>query len=350
VAEKPTEQWVEKFELIMIGNADDAKAHMPKGKSAFIGDWDERFADWGKFTVNPDFVLNSLHYDRAWKTEYEIECMRRANRRGARGHVAAERAFREGASEFEIHLAYLRASDHPDEELPYGNIIALNEHGATLHYYHHGRERIDEEQRFSFLIDAGASYNGYASDITRTYSQRQDMFQQLIAAMNEMQLLLVESVKPGVNYPDIHLSAHRAVAEILRHFDFVHLDDEAIFDRGITSTFLPHGVGHYIGLQVHDVGGFMADRTGKTIPKPEGHPYLRLTRVVEAGHVFTIEPGFYFIESLLADLAKSDNSQYINWPKVDAFRKFGGIRIEDDIVVTETGHENLTRDAFNHVA
>jgi Xaa-Pro dipeptidase len=349
-AEKPTEKWVEKFELIMIAEGDDAKPHMPKGKTAFIGEWDERFAGWGDLHANPEMVVNSLHYDRAWKTEYEVECMRRANRRGARGHVAAERAFREGASEFEIHLAYLRASDHPDEELPYGNIIALNEHAATLHYYHHGRERIDEEERFSFLIDAGASYNGYASDITRTYSQRQDMFQQLIAAMNEMQLLLVEAVKPGVNYPDIHFMAHRAVAEILRHFDFVHLDDEAIFERGITSTFLPHGVGHYIGLQVHDVGGFMADRTGRTIPKPEGHPYLRLTRVVETGHVFTIEPGLYFIEPLLADLAKSENSRYINWPKVDAFRKFGGIRIEDDILVTETGHENLTRIAFDHVA
>src|SRR5215212_5787954 len=79
------------------------------------------------FTPNPEPVLNSLHWDRAWKTEYEIECLRRANERGARGHVAAERAFRDGASEFEIHVDYLRAADHAEEELPYGNIIALNE-------------------------------------------------------------------------------------------------------------------------------------------------------------------------------------------------------------------------------
>jgi Xaa-Pro dipeptidase len=126
----------------------------------------------------------------------------------------------------------------------------------------------------------------------------------------------------------------------------VNLDANAIVEKRISSTFLPHGVGHYLGLQVHDVGGFQADRTGKTIPKPEGHPYLRLTRVVESTHVFTIEPGLYFIEPLLSELKKSDNAQHVNWKKVDEFRKFGGIRIEDDIVVTDNGHDNLTREAF----
>src|SRR6185295_2879414 len=123
-----------------------------------------------------------------------------------------------------------------------------------------------------------------------------------------------------------------------------------LVQRRITSTFLPHGVGHFLGLQVHDVAGFMADRSGRTIPKPEGHPYLRLTRVIEPGFVFTIEPGLYFIDTLLADLKKSDNAKYVNWEKVGGFRKYGGIRIEDNIVVTETGNENLTRLAFSDVA
>ena len=89
---------------------------------------------------------------------------------------------------------------------------------------------------------------------------------------------------------------------------------------------------------------------GGTIPKPEGHPWLRLTRVVEPGWCFTIEPGLYFIESLLGELQQSDNAKYIDWEKVDGHRKYGGIRIEDDIVVTDTGNENLTRDAFADVA
>src|SRR6185436_4105992 len=141
------------------------------------------------------------------------------------------------------------------------------------------------------------------------------------------------------------------VAEILAQFRIVRdLDAGAIVERRISSTFLPHGVGHYLGLQVHDVGGFMADRGGKTIPKPDGHPYLRLTRVVEPGMVFTIEPGLYFIDTLLADLRKTENATYVDWDKVEKLRKYGGIRIENDVVVTETGNENLTRAAFADVA
>jgi Xaa-Pro dipeptidase len=351
VAGTPTDKWVEKFDIVMIANPDDAKQHIPRGRCAFLGEWDERFASWGDLTPNPQAVVNSLDYDRAHKTEYEIECVRRANIRGARGHVAAERAFREGLSEYEIHLAYLAAADHVDEELPYGNIIALNENASTLHYYHHTRSRIDESNLHSFLIDAGASYNGYASDITRTYARKPGEFQELIDAMDAMQLELVDACKPNTNYIDIHLLAHRKVSEILVRFGFVReLDADGVLEKRISSTFLPHGVGHYLGLQVHDVGAFMADRSGKTIPKPEGHPYLRLTRVVDAGHIFTIEPGLYFIDSLLGELKQNENSRYVDWARVDSFRKYGGIRIEDDVVVTEIGNENLTRYAFDHVS
>jgi Xaa-Pro dipeptidase len=144
--------------------------------------------------------------------------------------------------------------------------------------------------------------------------------------------------------------AHHKVAQILRDFEFVKdLDADGIVEKRISSTFLPHGVGHFIGLQVHDVAGFMADPHGATIAKPEGHPYLRLTRKLEPRFVFTIEPGLYFIEPLLKELKASDNASYVNWPKVDDFRKYGGIRVEDDIAVTADGHENLTRDAFAKV-
>ncbi|HYH06975.1 MAG TPA: Xaa-Pro dipeptidase [Thermoanaerobaculia bacterium] len=351
VAGTPTEKWVEKFDLVMIADPEQAKQHIPRGRIAFLGEWNETFASWGDFTPNPEAVVNSLHWDRAQKTEYEIECIRRANVRGARGHRAAERAFRQGLSEYEIHFEYLRGADHVEEEVPYGNIIALNENGATLHYYHHTRPRIENDRLYSFLIDAGASYNGYACDITRTYSRRQDEFQELIDAMDAAQLELVAACRPNTDYIGIHLLAHRKVAELAVRFGFVKdLDADGVIEKRISSVFLPHGVGHFLGLQVHDVGGFMADRTGKTIPKPEGHPYLRLTRVVDPGYVFTIEPGFYFIDSLLGELQKSDNARYVDWTKVDAFRKFGGVRIEDDIVITETGNENLTRAAFADVA
>jgi Xaa-Pro dipeptidase len=197
VADKPTDAWVEKFELVMISDPDQARQHIPKGRCAFIGEWDERFSAWGDLTPNPEAVMNSLHFDRAKKTEYEIECIRRANVRGARGHIAAERAFRSGASEYEIHLAYLVGADHVDDELPYGNIVALNSNAATLHYYHHTREPIPDEQLQSFLIDAGGQYNGYASDITRTYAKRDDEFAALIEAMDVMQRGLVDVHGPS---------------------------------------------------------------------------------------------------------------------------------------------------------
>jgi len=351
VATTPTDSWVEKFELIPIADLEEAKQYMPKGRIAFMGEWDERFASWGDLTPNPEAVQNSLHWDRAWKTEYEIECLRRANALGVHGHRAAERAFRKGLSEYEIHFEFLRGANHVEEETPYGNIIALNANGATLHYYHHDRRTYDEPNLQSFLIDAGAQYHGYASDITRTYSRRNDEFQQLINAMDEMQLSLCDEVRPGVDYKNIHLSSHRKVAEILLRFNFLRdLDADGVVEKRISSTFLPHGVGHFLGLQVHDVGGFMADRCGNTIDKPEGHPWLRLTRVVEPGMVFTIEPGLYFIDSLLGELKNTDNAKYVNWDRVDAFRQFGGIRIEDNILVTDTGRENMTRIAFENVA
>jgi len=346
--------WVDSFDIRVIGDAKEAEQHLPKsGSIAYIAENgapasagpSEKPAKPG--APNPEPLLHRLHWARAWKTDYEIDCMRRANARAARGHVAAERAFREGQSEYEIHLTYLRAADHTEEELPYSNIIALNENASVLHYILHERNHLEDSSRHSFLIDAGASVNGYASDVTRTYSKTKDEFQELVDAMDQAQQSLVAAVKPNIAYPDIHMLAHRRVAELLVRFQFVRdLDAEAIVDKRISSAFLPHGVGHYLGLQVHDVGGFLADPTGNTIPKPEGHPYLRLTRKIEPRMVFTIEPGFYFIESLLADLRKSDDAKYVDWSTVDRFRKFGGVRIEDDVVVTAGGSENLTRDAF----
>jgi Xaa-Pro dipeptidase len=114
----------------------------------------------------------------------------------------------------------------------------------------------------------------------------------------------------------------------------------------LTSTFVPHGLGHLIGLQVHDVAGFAASEDGGRIERPEGHPFLRLTRVLGPGMGVTIEPGLYFIESLLARLRAADTGRHIDWTRVDALAPYGGIRIEDDVVCTEDAPENLSRDAF----
>jgi Xaa-Pro dipeptidase len=115
---------------------------------------------------------------------------------------------------------------------------------------------------------------------------------------------------------------------------------------GVTSAFFPHGLGHPIGLQVHDVAGFQASETGGTIARPQGHPYLRMTRALEPGMVVTIEPGLYFIDMLLDELRAKPVAADIDWSQVERFRPYGGIRIEDDVVCTDGDPENLTRDAF----
>jgi len=339
----PSGAWTELFDVRIIKEPSEARQHFPKGHVAYIGEAHEDFGP----DVNPKTLLDLLHWERAWKTDYEIECIWRANLKAVPGHRAAERAFRAGAPEYDIHIDYLRASSQTEEELPYHNIVALNDHASVLHYINHDRAPLDPARRHSFLIDAGASVHGYASDITRTYASDGDEFRDLVAAMDEAQQSLCAAVKPGVPYPEIHALAHRRVAELLVRFGFVReVDADGVLEKRISATFLPHGVGHYLGLQVHDIGGHMADAHGNTVTPPKEHPFLRLTRPIEPRNVFTIEPGFYFIEPLLAELRKSENAKLIDWTRVDRFRKYGGVRIEDDLAVTETGARNLTREAF----
>ena len=213
---------------------------------------------------------------------------------------------RNGGSEFDIQLAYLAAVQQGENEVPYGNIIALNENAAILHYTVLSRQK--PAQHHSFLIDAGASFHGYAADITRTYSARDDEFQALINSMNAVQLALVDTLKPGIKYTEVHLKSHELIAQVLADFDFVQLTPEAIVASGISRTFYPHGIGHHLGLQVHDVGGFMADERGTHVAAPDEHPFLRCTRLIEPRQVFTIEPGLYFIDSLLADLKATEQA------------------------------------------
>jgi len=135
----------------------------------------------------------------------------------------------------------------------------------------------------------------------------------------------------------------------LRHIDFLRgrkagMSEEAMVENDLTGPFMPHGIGHPLGLQVHDVAGFMQDDTGTHLAAPSKYPYLRCTRILEPRMVLTIEPGIYFIESLLAPWREGQFSKHFNWEKIDALKPFGGIRIEDNVVVHENGIENMTRD------
>lgn len=342
----PADRWIDAFEVISIREPQHARQYVASRQHAFIGEWQSAFEDWGFASVNLPALLNPLHFQRAAKTPYEVECMRRANLRGARGHQAAEAAFRAGGSEYEINHEYLRGTGLTQEEMPYGNIVALNAHGAVLHYQYLERTAPGASERLSLLIDAGAQFRGYASDITRTYAFHPGDFSALIAAVDDVQLTLCDQVRPGMDYVDIHLNAHQAIAKLLSEADVISLSPEDAVDSGLSSVFFPHGIGHLLGLQVHDVAGFMSDASGTQRAAPEAHPFLRLTRTLAPGFIVTIEPGIYFIDKLLKEAQAGPHRDHINWRMVERYRPYGGIRIEDNVLCTSAAPENLTRAAF----
>jgi Xaa-Pro dipeptidase len=341
----PTEFWSEQFTIEVIRERQQARSHVANlPHCAFIGEWSNEFEDWGFTARNPPALLHRLHYPRACKTEYEIECTRRASVLAARGHRAAESAFRDGLSEYEIHLSFLRATGHVDNELPYPDIVALNANASVLHYQN--QDRVAPVERRSFLIDAGAQFNGYASDVTRTYAHSQGDFAALIDSMHVLQQDLCAQVRPGVDYADIHLDAHLRIANLLHEAALTSLPASDAVASGLSGIFFPHGVGHLLGLQVHDVAGFSITPEGTQKAAPAAHPYLRLTRSLEPGFVVTIEPGLYFIDVLLNEARGSEHGKHISWPQVERLKPYGGIRIEDNVACTQGAPENLTRLAF----
>jgi Xaa-Pro dipeptidase len=188
--------------------------------------------------------------------------------------------------------------------------------------------------------------HGYASDITRTYAYDDARFAELIERMNSAQLDICSRIRAGVSYSDLHVETHRILSGVLTDAGIVSGDPDTLLATGVSSAFFPHGLGHLLGLQVHDVGGFMENESGTTIDPPSGHPYLRLTRELEENMVLTVEPGIYAIDMLLEKLRGTPAENHVNWEGVDWLRPFGGVRIEDNVRVTADGCENLTRNAF----
>jgi len=288
--------------------------------------------------VNPPHLVRALDALRVRKTPYEVACLAEANRRAASGHDELRRLFRDAdSSELALHLAFLGATRQDDAETPYKNIVALGKHAATLHHVSYEKRARPAQ---SLLVDAGASFAGYGSDITRTWVKGggagASAFSQLVAGMEAMQQRLCSQVRVGMPYEELHDDSHRQVAGILREMGISRLSAEELVSRGITRAFYPHGLGHSLGLQCHDVGCALRQ------PR-EDNPFLRNTTEIAPRQVFTIEPGLYFIDALLAPFRKSPD---IDWKLVDALAAFGGIRIEDDVVVQDRGIRNLTREVL----
>jgi Xaa-Pro dipeptidase len=195
------------------------------------------------------------------------------------------------------------------------------------------------------LVDAGASFLGYSSDITRTHVKGSDAtastFAGLVAGVEALQQRLCQEVSVGSKYEALHDRSHHYVAKTLRELGVVKVSEDEAVKSGLTRAFFPHGLGHSLGLQVHDVGCALL--------KPRAdNPFLRNTTVIAEHQSFTIEPGIYFIDSLLAPVRQGPSSSQVNWQLVDQLAALGGVRIEDDLVVGATPEttRNLTREVL----
>ncbi|CAI8294681.1 Xaa-Pro dipeptidase [Porticoccaceae bacterium] len=330
------------FEIIEYETVDEVKKCLG-ANAAFINETNtlEAVAEhW-----NPQAVIHQIDYQRRGKTPYEQESVREANRRAAPAHRAAQQAFMAGASEVQIAAAYLAGCDSRESEMPYGIIAGVNEHAAVLH--HHNLFKQPQTPR-SFLIDAGVEVYGYASDITRTYAYDSGSdFAAMIELMDVKQLELCAEGGIGKSPVDIHVLSQHKIAEVLIEFGVLNMSAEEAVANDIAGSFYPHGLGHHLGCNVHDKGGQLANAQGDILPPPAKYPKLRSGAPMVANQIHTVEPGLYFIPAYLDKLKAGEYAGSINWSRVDEFVPYGGIRIEDNIIVHADGSlENLTRDAF----
>jgi Xaa-Pro dipeptidase len=318
---------------------DVVKLHGPQSASDYHGAG--RVAFVGEDRDGPDALVKALDELRVTKTPYEIACIAEANARAQLGHDSLRDAFRAGdASELDLHLLFLKATRQDDWETPYKNIVALGENAATLHHVAYGRQARGRAAE-SLLVDAAATCRGYCGDVTRTWVKgtgaAASAFAQLVAGVEAMQQRLCAAVRVGMPYEALHDESHAQVAAILREVGLVKGSAEEAVSAGVTRAFYPHGLGHALGLQTHDVGcGLRAARAD--------NPFLRNTSDIAVGQSFTIEPGIYLIDALLAPLRARPEGKLVDWAMVDALSPLGGVRIEDDVIVVSDGVRNLTRE------
>ncbi len=350
--EKPapieSQHWQSAFEIVEVTTQDAARAALPRGRVAFIGEDRWRAASWGfaREDVAPKALVEHLDQLRTLKTRYEIACLAQANRRAADGHRALAEAFRSGeASELDLHLLYLRATGQDDPDTPYKNIVALGENAATLHHVSYSRKPAAGAGAQALLVDAGATFMGYCSDITRTHVKdgggAASTFAGLVASVERLQQALCAAVAVGDKYEALHERAHHEIAVALREAGVLDVSSDEAVAKDVTRAFFPHGLGHSLGLQCHDVGCALVK------PQP-GNPFLRNTSTITEGQCFTIEPGIYFIAPLLEPLRQGALASMVDWKMADALREFGGIRIEDDLIVVggQAVTRNLTREVL----
>ena len=280
----------------------------------------------------------TLTHMRRVKDAVELARMQRAEQATRSGFLALDALIERGRTELQIELEarFFRAGA---DSLAFDTIIAGGAHAAVLHFAPTARPLDSGEL---VLIDAGGEYRGYASDVTRTYPVS-GVFtpeqEQLYAIVRQALRTAIEMCKPTVEWREVHRAAALMIAAGLVDFGILRGDVESLFERGAVSLFFPHSVGHMVGLGIRDAGGALRDRSE---PGP-GFPRLRVDLPLQTGYTMTVEPGIYFVPPLLRDRATREQLRdAVDWDRIDAMLDFGGIRLEDNVLITDDGCEVLT--------
>lgn len=284
----------------------------------------------------------ALDEARLIKDSFEIELMKHAAAITDNCHLAVMSATPIETNETHIHAEFMyHAIRQGSKYQLYDPICCSGPNCSTLHYVRNDDE-IGNEKR-SILIDAGAEWRCYASDVTRCFPINGDWSKEHLEIYNtvlKMQHATMALIKPGASWDEIHLEAHRIlIKEFFRLgiFKKEFLEQE-VFDSNISARFFPHGLGHLLGMDTHDVGGY----PNYEDPDPK-LKYLRLRRRLKKGMVITDEPGVYFSPFLLEEVLKDEAvSKFIDMRVLDNYWYIGGVRIEDDLLITDDSFENFT--------
>ena len=287
--------------------------------------------------ADPDVALrDALAHVRRPKDDVELERMRIAAEATRAGFAELVPLIAPGRTERELQVtleaAFLR---NGGDSLAFETILAAGDHAAVLHFSPTARELCDGDL---LLVDAGAEYRGYASDVTRTYAvggaftAEQALVHDTVRRAGET---AIAACRPGTAWHDVHRAAALVVAEGLVELGALRGSPETLVESGAAALFFPHGVGHLVGLGVRDTG----PASGETREPADGLPRLRVDIPLRPRHAWTVEPGIYVVPALLARERGRDD---VDWDRVDELHGFGGVRLEQNVLITDDGCETLT--------
>uniref|UniRef100_A0A8D8V8X3 Xaa-Pro dipeptidase n=1 Tax=Cacopsylla melanoneura TaxID=428564 RepID=A0A8D8V8X3_9HEMI len=300
-----------------------------------------------KFQTDNKILFPVIAECRVIKTDLELNVLRYASRISSEAHRSVMRKISPGMHEYQAeaifkhYIHYVGGSRH----VAYTCICASGCNGAVLHYGHasapNDKQILDGDM---LVFDMGSSYYGYASDITCSYpvnGKFTDRQANIYTAVLDANRAVMKAALPGVSWVDMHRLANQVVLTKLLEMGLLRGSVDELLEHNIGSLFQPHGLGHLLGIDVHDVGGYLPHCPPR--PTIAGFKSLRFARKLKENMVLTIEPGCYFIPPILEKAFKDETiSHLLNQDKLREFFNFGGVRIEDVVVIKATGVENLT--------